>query len=262
MAEPRKEREADFHDRAFSEQTRRALWSKYYLIVESSSRYYSEYIERRCPGADVLEYGCGPSGKAGFLAARGAASVTGIDISPVAIEKERERASAEGVADVVSFRVMDAEELEFDDDSFDLVCGTSVIHHLDLDRTYRELSRVLRPGGAAIFVEPLGHNPLINLYRRRTPRLRTPDEHPLLISDVEAARRHFGSVETRFFHLLSLLAVPFRRTRAFDRKVRTLDAADRALFRLIPGARRYAWQVAIELREPLGEPAEGSRGAP
>jgi hypothetical protein len=48
----------------------------------------------------------------------------------------------------------------------------------DLSLACSEIARVLRPGGPAIFVEPLGHNPLINAYRKRTPALRTVDEHP------------------------------------------------------------------------------------
>lgn len=38
------------------------------------------------------------------------------------------------------------------------------------------------------FSEPLGHNPIINWYRNRTPEMRTEDEHPLLIKDIEFAK--------------------------------------------------------------------------
>ena len=127
-----------------------------------------------------------------------------------------------------------------------------MIHHLELDRAYAELARVLPPGGSAIFVEPLGHNPLINLYRRRTPTLRTPDEHPLLMRDLAAAERHFGVVRARFFHLASLLAVPLRGSAAFENALELFENTDRALFRTLPFARRYAWQVAIEFSRPAG----------
>src|SRR5512132_96383 len=46
----------------------------------------------------------------------------------------------------------DAEELPFEDDSFDLVFGHAVLHHLpDLDRAFGEFRRVLRPGGRLFF---------------------------------------------------------------------------------------------------------------
>lgn len=247
--EGRKQREADFHDRAFSDENRSDLWPKYYRIVGSSRDFYRSYLESRCEGAAVLEYGCGLTNQALFLADRGAASVVGIDISPVAVERGNEEACSLGY-ESVTYRVMDAEEMSFEDDSFDLVCGGGILHHLDVSRAYSELSRVLKPSGAAIFVEPLGHNPLINLYRSRTPALRTPDEHPLLFSDLRLAEEFFGAVRARFFHLSGLAAVPFRRAAGFRRLVTALDAVDRGLFRLFPPSRRYAWQVAIELTRP------------
>ena len=97
----------------------------------------------------------------------------------MAIEQAIEHARAEGLEDRLTFRVMDAEQLEFADDSFNLVCGSGVLHHLDLNRAYAEVARVLEPTGIGVFEEPLGHNPAINAYRRRTPEMRTVDEHPL-----------------------------------------------------------------------------------
>ena len=184
-----------------------------------------------------------------LLLAQHGAVVTGIDLSPVAIEQAAERAEREGVSGLCEFRLMDAERLEFPESSFDLVCGSGILHHLDLSPALSEVARVLRPGGHAVFVEPLGHNPAINLYRRRTPELRTEDEHPLLMSDLELARAYFGRVEARHFHLLTLLAVPFRRTRAFGAALGVLAAADRALFRLSI-ARKHAWTVVITLSRP------------
>jgi SAM-dependent methyltransferase len=249
IAESRKQREAEFHDRAYTDETREKLWSSYYLIVDSSRRFYEEYLGARCRDADVLEYGSGLASEAFFLADRGARSVTGIDISSVAVERNNQRARARGY-ERVTFVVMDAETMDFEPESFDLICGGAILHHLDLERAYFELARVLRPSGRAIFIEPLGHNPLINLYRKRTPHLRTPDEHPLLTEDLELASRYFGSVRARFAHLSSLAAVPFRRSRFFANLVGALDDLDRTLFRFVPALRRYAWQVVIELSEP------------
>jgi SAM-dependent methyltransferase len=245
----RREREADFHDRAFSDEIRSDLWSKYYRVVRSSTDFHRRYVESHCEGAAVLEYGCGLTNQALFLADRGATSVIGIDISAVAVERGNERARSGGY-DSVSYRVMDAEDMDFEDDSFDLVCGGGILHHLDVSRAYSELSRVLRPSGSAIFVEPLGHNPLINHFRDRTPELRTPDEHPLLMADLQAAEEFFGTVRARFFHLSGLAAVPFRRLSGFRRIVAALDAVDRVLFRLVPPIRKHAWQVAIEFTRP------------
>jgi SAM-dependent methyltransferase len=184
-----------------------------------------------------------------FALAPSCSAVTGIDISSVAIELARSKAAAEHINNV-EFREMNAEDLCFESDCFDLICGSAILHHLDLAKAYSELARILRPTGSAVFIEPLGHNPLINLYRRLTPRLRTPDEHPLLMNDLDLAKAYFGQVRLRFFQLQTFLAIPFRKTR-FIRPLRnTLDALDRALFRIFPPARKHAWQVVIELAEP------------
>jgi SAM-dependent methyltransferase len=243
------ERERDFHDRAFGEGTRAPV-HKFYEIQHYDKALYEKLLASHAPDASALEYGCGAGSFAYFLARAGTESVTGIDISPVAIEQAAERADREGVADRCEFRVMDAERLDFADDSFDLICGTAILHHLDLDAAYGEIARTLRPDGHAVFFEPLGHNPAINAYRRRTPQYRTEDEHPLVMDDLELARSYFGEVDVTYFHLLTLLAVPFRRRRPFDALLRALHAADRGLFRIAP-LRRYAWMAVIHLSGPM-----------
>jgi SAM-dependent methyltransferase len=253
----RLERERDFHNATFADQSRSTA-SKFYEVERAPMDRYAELLTAGGgPGKRVLEYGCGPGSQAFFLA-RGGAEVTGIDISDVAIAQAGERARAEGVAERCAFEVANAEETPFPDSDFDLVCGTAILHHLDLDAAYAEIARLIKPGGQAAFVEPLGHNPAINAYRDRTPELRTPDEHPLLVADLELARSYFGAVDVTYFNLLTLLAVPLRKTRAFDPAVAALQAVDRAIFRL-PAARKHAWMVLISLSAPRPQ-AAGAAG--
>jgi SAM-dependent methyltransferase len=72
------------------------------------------------------------------------------DISPGMITTLR--ANAARIGRPVEAVVADAEDLPFEDASFDLVLGHAVLHHLpDLDRAFAEFSRVLRPGGTILF---------------------------------------------------------------------------------------------------------------
>jgi len=245
----KQQREQAFHDAAYSESTRERVWGFYKAARASRQAFRDALAAEGLAGKRVLEYGSGASAQAFFLASHGA-RVTGIDISPVAVASGREHAADVGLADHVAFEVMDAESLLFEDQSFDLVCGAGILHHLDLDRAYAEIARVLVPAGAAVFVEPLGHNPLINAYRRRSPELRTPDEHPLLVGDLERARNYFRDVRFEFFHLASLAAIPFRDRPAFGKLLSGLDAFDRRLFELFPAIRRHAWMVLLRVREP------------
>jgi SAM-dependent methyltransferase len=248
QTDSRLDREREFHDRVFADETRAPV-RRFYTVTESMRRWYAAELAQRAAGATVLEYGCGPGSQAYHLAAHGA-SVTGIDLSPVAIEMAREHGEQEGLSAELDFRVMDAEHLDLPDASFDVVCGSGILHHLDLDRAYAEVARVLRPGGVGVFIEPMGHNPAINRYRDRTPSMRTVDEHPLLMADLEQGRAFFGEVETHFFALSSLAAVPLRDRSRFDQVVRALDGLDRAMFAVVPPIRRHAWMVGMLLRGP------------
>lgn len=256
MSSDRLTREQTFHDHAFAQNTRSRL-GRFYAVARSSEAFYQAELLRRCPGAAVLEYGCGRGSSAYALAGAGAQHVLGIDISPVAIQQARERAEHEGVVNSTRFEVMDAEHLDVPDDTFDLCCGTAILHHLDLDRAFQEVARVLKPGGSALFYEPLGHNPMINFYRRATPDLRTEDEHPLHMEDLDRAELWFGRAETRYFHLAALAAASAYGRAPFTPLLRSLERFDRALFRLLPNATRWAWVVVISLSEPIADSTTG-----
>jgi ubiquinone/menaquinone biosynthesis C-methylase UbiE len=67
-------------------------------------------------------------------------------------------ASARRLSLPVSTQVCEAGELPFEDDSFDLVFGHAVLHHLpDLEGAFREFRRVLRPGGSVAFCGEPSH---------------------------------------------------------------------------------------------------------
>jgi SAM-dependent methyltransferase len=138
--------------------------------------------------------------------------------------------------------------MRFADGSVDVVAGSGIVHHLDIPKSMREVKRVLRAGGVAIFAEPMGHNPVINWYRNRTPELRTPDEHPLLVGDLRQMGRHFAATRITYFGmvapLLGFIQTRIRKESALTRFVWWLD---RQLCR-IPVLNRYAWFSIIELK--------------
>jgi ubiquinone/menaquinone biosynthesis C-methylase UbiE len=92
---------------------------------------------------------------------------TATDISPGMLDALQANAARIGVA--VRTVACDAEELPFDDESFDLVLGHAVLHHLPhLDRAFAEFRRVLRPGGQVVFAgEPSRTGDRIAAYPKR-----------------------------------------------------------------------------------------------
>jgi ubiquinone/menaquinone biosynthesis C-methylase UbiE len=129
-------------------------------------------------GKQVLDYGCG-WGKASLNYLKHGATVHGIDIAANHVAgAEKTAAKAGFTSDKCMFEVMDAHALSYADNSFDMVIGNSILHHLDADTALAEVYRVLKPGGRALFSEPLADNPLLRLFRKMTPNARTVDERP------------------------------------------------------------------------------------
>jgi SAM-dependent methyltransferase len=194
-------------------------------------------------GKVVLDYGCGPGYLTRYLIDNGALSVTGIDVSEGEIEQARARAEREGLRPLTRFLVADAHATEFPDDSFDLIVGDSILHHLDMRVALAEIRRILRPGGRAVFMEPMWHNPILRIGRALTPTARTPDEHPLTTRDWELCAELFENFEHHEREFLTIplmplnLVLPPRAQRALARAVGATD--DRVLERF-PSLRRHA----------------------
>ncbi len=246
----RKARERAFHNTRFARDGEFQRPSdRFYKIAYQSYYAFHERLLRDCAGKRVLEIGCG-EGDHSLTLARAGAVATGIDISDVAVEKAT-RAARTSSLDNVTFLRMDAEAMDFPDETFDLIYGGGILHHLTLESVLPEIARLLTPGGRAVFSEPLGHNPFINLYRRMTPSQRTLDEHPLTTADLKSLRRYFGRIELEYFYLSTLLAAPIATRAGIRPVVDALNAVDTRLFALLPPLRKYAWTVILDLYEPL-----------
>ncbi|WP_329113951.1 methyltransferase domain-containing protein [Streptomyces sp. NBC_01353] len=100
------------------------------------------------PGLDVLDVGCGPGTITADLAALVAPGrVTAVDAVEDVLDKARAAAAERGL-DNVEFAVADVHDLDFPDDSFDVVHAHQVLQHVgDPVRALREMRRVCRPGG-------------------------------------------------------------------------------------------------------------------
>jgi ubiquinone/menaquinone biosynthesis C-methylase UbiE len=97
---------------------------------------------------DVLEIGVGNGSHAQLLASH-ARSFAGIDLTGYAVKSTTERMRVFGLAATV--RQMDAEQMQFPDNSFDFIWSWGVIHHsANTRKVLEEMRRVLRPGGEAV----------------------------------------------------------------------------------------------------------------
>lgn len=117
------------------------------------------------PDERVLEVGVGTGINLSLYPRE--ATVTGIDFTASMLEKARERAARKGAAPVRLLQ-MDAADLKFADDSFDIVYAPYLISVVpDPVKVAQEMSRVCRPGGRIIFLNHfLSPNPLLSRVER------------------------------------------------------------------------------------------------
>ena len=248
-----------FHDRQAAERNESFRAGRADLCFDDASYLDHETWVRpafarlgELPGKHVLDYGCG-HGMAAVVLARAGATVTAFDLSPGYVAEARERVLANGVN--VECVVADGERLPFPDAAFDAVWGNAILHHLDLNRAGRELFRILKPGGVAVFCEPWGGNPALAFARRFLPypgKHRTPDEQPLTCRDLAPLRAIFPTVEVQGFQLLGMLRRAWRTGRARGRKSSggsRLESADRWLLRRWPALGNWCRYVVVTVRK-------------
>lgn len=132
----------------------------------------------------VLELGCG-SGYFTKELVKTDANITAIDISQDLLDMAITKVQSKNV----NFMIGNAYEMDFEDCSFDTVVGSSVLHHLEIDLALKEICRVLKPTGSALFTEPNMLNPQIAL-QKNVPYIKkklgdSPDETAFFIWDIK-----------------------------------------------------------------------------
>ena len=194
-------------------------------------------------GKQVLEYGCG-LGEIATLLAKSGASVTTFDLSPKSVLTSRQRAKLNETDTSIRFAVAAGENIPYADGSFDFIIGRAILHHLDADLGWSEISRVIKPGGKAVFVEPMGMNPVLNFVRDHVPY---PDKKPrgadipLTYDVIHKWGKGFREFGYREIQLLSML----ERGMGFGTQLQFLRRLDVFLLRNLPFLRRFCRYVIM-----------------
>jgi ubiquinone/menaquinone biosynthesis C-methylase UbiE len=195
------------------------------------------------PGRLALEVGCG-TGLFLEQVSRSGATVRALDLSTHLLARARERLRGRPN---VALECGNAEQMPYADGTFDAVYGSSVLHHLDLDRALREVFRILKPGGRIVFTEPNILNPQV-----------------AVMFKVDATKQYFGvspdeMAFSRFRAARALTAAGFRdpSARPFDflhpsTPVPLLRAVVRAgeLAERVPVLREIAGSLLIRAVKP------------
>lgn len=223
-----------------------------YLAPPPTTVYPLEYsfaLLGDVAGKRVLDFGCGSGENCVVLARRGA-RVVGVDISESLIRVARKRLTVNGLGGKAAFAVGSAHDLPIEPGSIDVVLGIAVLHHLDLDASAREVHRVLKPGGRAIFQEPVRDSWLLKTIRRAIP-YQAPDvspfERPLTSQELERFAARFSRHRIRPFSLpfvnLTQAVPPLRRY------IHESYRLDGALLKRAPSLHAYSGIRVIEVEK-------------
>jgi len=135
-------------------------------LLEERLRIREELIKLVQPneGDKVLDVGTGGGLLAiGFAKAAKDVKAIGIDLwvpggGGTSFKRAKKNAEIEGVADRVEFKKADARNIPYPDDCFDIVVASFVLHMIyrNRDAAFKEMIRVLKPGGKFAIIEPPG----------------------------------------------------------------------------------------------------------
>ena len=233
-------REKDFHDNLHKGEGER-FENRFYKALGNMFTDFDQEVQNDCKDKNILDYGCGIGLNTEKYLKYSPKKITGVDISEVSLKKARKRFK---VNENVEFKQDNCENLSLKNESFELIYGSGVLHHLKLDLAVKEIARVLKKDGKIIFVEPLGTNPIINLYRWMTPKARSHDEHPFKDKDFEFLKDHFKDLKIKYYGFLTLIFYPFYSNQNSSKLFNFLSNIDQYLFKLRI-LRKFAWSALI-----------------
>lgn len=259
----RQERERAFYDQYASKfdvekkidfspviSNERRPWNSYWSVYDFARTAYR-------PQACMLDFGSGPGDNALRFAKIGY-TVEGFDISENNVALSEKLVIKNGLENKVHFKVAAAEKLPYADNSFDMIAGIDILHHVNIEQAIRECHRVMKPGGTAIFREPV-EVPLLDSIRNTSivrmiapkttsfERHITEDERKLNHNDLETILKIFPNSTFQKYSLLSRFDKFYREGSSPESSI--LEELDHALFALFPFLKYLGGVVILVLKK-------------
>ncbi|MBA2406073.1 MAG: class I SAM-dependent methyltransferase [Bdellovibrionales bacterium] len=225
-------------------------WNSYWAVYHLAAEYYS-------PNALMLDFGSGPGDNAMRFAKIGY-KVEGFDISDSNVQVSKLVFEKHGYADKGNFQVAPAEVLPYPDNHFDFIAGVDILHHVDIARSINETRRVLKPGGVAVFREPLEvplldfirNTWLVKLFAPKTKSFElhiTEDERKLNNKDIVIIKEIFPNMVLKRYFLFARFDKFFRE--GSDPQPSVLEKIDFFLMKKIPVLKYLGGVVIFVLKK-------------
>ena len=238
--------EVDF-DLVKGEETR--PWNPYWFTYQ----YVLERVTHKDP--TLLDFGCGAGEMSVLFASRGF-HTSGFDISPANVMLSEKNAEHHGVSELTTFSTHTAEHLPYPDNYFDVVAGLDILHHVDIPVSMKECYRVLKPGGFAIFREPVEaflfdwvRNWPLTLYffpgSKSIERHVTEDERKLNKTDRRILAEIFDKVDEFPFSVFAR----FHKLLPVKHSMMALEKVDSTAVKVLPPLRTFAGCIVFVMHK-------------
>jgi len=236
-------------------------WNPYWYVAQLAKELYSS------PSQRLLDFGCG-FGYYSLLFARIGYQVSGFDVSAKNIATAHQLAHRHGLAERTHFDVGTAETIQYASDYFDICAGIDILHHVEIERSIRECFRILKPGGIALFKEPIAvpiFDPLRNSKfgtwlvpkERSFEQCVTDDERKLTVKDLAQIKEVFSNMKLQRFRLFSRVDAFWRRLRTLRQEsqdqvdtLRKLEKFDAMCFNALPFLNAFGGEIVMILEKP------------
>lgn len=237
---------------------------KYFSAPTAIENRFALKLMGPLKGKRILDLGCG-FGESSICFALKGAEVFALDISAKMLGCVKILAEKYELGKFIIPIKAPAERIPLESESVDIVFGGNVAHHIDIPVVSKEIKRVLKKGGRAIFIEPLTYNPLINIYRKIAKDVRTKMERPFTFKDIQTFGTSFSRVCHHEFQLFTTMIFVWfffverldpnevrywkryiERGEDYATAFKILHKIDDVVLR-IPFLRRFCWNTVIEL---------------
>lgn len=188
--------EKEYHDKFYEQESEGIFSSPIFLEV---NKKYSNFLIKNSilsHEVHVLSIGSG-DGKLEIEMSSLVKTITGVELSESAVQKAIKKAK-EAKLKNLHFQAGDITEIDFDDDSFDVIWAPALLHHLDdiaIDKLLDNSRKWLKPGGIFISIDPSSRR-LVglfkNLFAKKYDKYHSPDERELDIKSLTQSLRKAG----------------------------------------------------------------------
>jgi 2-polyprenyl-3-methyl-5-hydroxy-6-metoxy-1,4-benzoquinol methylase len=214
-----------------------SYWRTYELAVDT-------YIQKKETGKlSLLDFGCGP-GDNSLRFNRIGYNVTGFDISETNVANCKKLFEKNNVTSPNSFFVSTAEDIKLPANSFDIVVGIDILHHVDIKKAMREIKKLLKPDGIAVFREPVEVSFLDWIRNTKLIKALVPNsvslEHHITEDERKLNYRDFSDIQNIFPAMKIERTLILSRLDRFIRNEKSqgpsiLERIDFILMKFIPG---------------------------